>query len=127
VGAETAEFRADLQKGVTLIEMAKEIALDAERTHRKLLLRRLGEKGVIIRVMTQAQAIRKEGVEVQCNGQKDFMAADTVVMATGVKENLELEEALRRLNVEFYKIGDCVKPRKAIEAIHEGFQVAMKI
>jgi NADPH-dependent 2,4-dienoyl-CoA reductase/sulfur reductase-like enzyme len=127
VGTETAEFLADLQKEVTLIEMAKEVALDAERTHRKLLLLRLGEKGVRIRVMTQAQAIRKEGVEVQCNGQKDFIAADTVVMATGVKENLELEEPLRRLNVEFYKIGDCLKPRKAIEAIHEGFQVGMKI
>ena len=127
VGAETGEFLVDLQKEVTLIDMVKEIALDAERTHRKLLLRRLGEKGVKVRVMTQAKAIRKEGVEVEFNGQKEILPADTVVLATGVKENKELEECLKGLKVEFYKIGDCQSPRKAIDAIHEGFRTAFQI
>jgi len=49
------------------------------------------------------------------------------VLATGVESNDELEEALRALPVEYYKIGDCRKPRKAIDAIHEGFQVALKL
>ncbi len=126
VGAETAEFLADLQKDVTLIEMLKEIAIDAERTHRKLLLRRLGEKGVKVRVLTQAKAILEGGIEVEFDGQKDFIAADTVVLAAGVKENNELAESLKRLNVEFYKIGDCQNPRKALDAIHEGFKVALQ-
>jgi len=127
VGAETADFLVDLQKEVTLIEMVKDIALDAERTHRKLLLRRLGEKGVKIRVLTEAKAIRKEGVEVEFNGRREILPADTSVLATGVKENNELEECLKSLQVEFYKIGDCQNPRKAIDAIHEGFKIALRI
>ncbi len=127
VGAETAEFLVDLKKDVTLVEMLKDVAGDMEKTNRKLLLQRLGEKGVKIRVMNQLRSIAKDGMEVECNGRREFLPADTVVFATGIRENQELEEPLQRLNVEFYKIGDCVNPRKAFDAIHEGFKIALTI
>jgi pyruvate/2-oxoglutarate dehydrogenase complex dihydrolipoamide dehydrogenase (E3) component len=90
VGAETADFLADRTREVSLIEMAQEIALDEERTNRKLLLRRLGEKRVKIRVMTQARAILPEGVEVESDGWREILPADTVVLATGVRPNRDL-------------------------------------
>ena len=127
VGAETADFLADRTREVSLIEMAQEIALDEERTNRKLLLRRLGEKGVKIRVVTQARAILPEGVEVESNGWREILPADTVVLATGVRPNRDLEEAMKRLSIAFNKVGDCVEPRKAIDAIHEGFKVALNL
>jgi 2,4-dienoyl-CoA reductase-like NADH-dependent reductase (Old Yellow Enzyme family)/thioredoxin reductase len=127
VGAETAEFLVDRKKDVTLVEMLPEIAGDAEKVNRKVLLRSLGEKGVMIRVLTQATAILAEGVEVEFGGRKETLPADTVVLATGIRPNNELEAALRALPAELHKVGDCVKPRKAIDAIHEGFQAAMKI
>jgi pyruvate/2-oxoglutarate dehydrogenase complex dihydrolipoamide dehydrogenase (E3) component len=127
VGAETAEFLVDQKKDVTLVEMLSEIAGDAEKVNRKILLRSLGEKGVKIRVLTQATAILEEGVEVEFGGRKETLPADTVVLATGIQPKNELEAALQGMSVEFHKIGDCVKSRKAIDAIHEGFQAAMKI
>jgi 2,4-dienoyl-CoA reductase-like NADH-dependent reductase (Old Yellow Enzyme family)/thioredoxin reductase len=127
VGAETAEFLADQERDVTLVEMIPEIAGDAEKVNRKILLRSLGEKGVKIRVLTQATAILAEGVEVEFGGRKETLAADTVVLATGIRPNNELEAALGTLPPELHKIGDCVKPRKAIDAIHEGFQAALKL
>jgi 2,4-dienoyl-CoA reductase-like NADH-dependent reductase (Old Yellow Enzyme family)/thioredoxin reductase len=127
VGAETADFLADRTREVSLIEMAQEIALDEERTNRKLLLRRLGEKGVKIRVVTQARAILPEGVEVESNGWREILPADTVVLATGIRPNRDLEEAMKRLSLAFNKVGDCVEPRKAIDAIHEGFKVALNL
>ena len=57
VGAETAEFLLDDKKDVTLVEMLPEIDGDAEKVNRKVLLQSLGEKGVKIRVLTQATAI----------------------------------------------------------------------
>jgi 2,4-dienoyl-CoA reductase-like NADH-dependent reductase (Old Yellow Enzyme family)/thioredoxin reductase len=127
VGAETAEFLLDQKKDVTLLEMLPEIAGDAEKVNRKVLLRSLGEKGVRIRVLTQATAILVEGVEVEFGGRKETLSADTVVLATGTQPNKELEAALRAFPAELHKVGDCVKPRKAIDAIHEGFQAAMKL
>lgn len=127
VGSETAEFLADLGKEVTLVEMTKEIALDAERIHRKVLLSRLGEKGVKIRIMTEAKAIRPKGVEVEFKGRGEFLPAETVILAMGVKKNAALEEGLISLKAEAYRIGDYQEPRKALEAIHEGFKTALKI
>ncbi len=127
VGAETAGFLLDQKKDVTLAEMLPDIAADAEKVNRKVLLRRLGEKGVKIRVLTHATAILEEGVEVEFGGRKETLPADTIVLATGIRSNNELEAALRGLPAEVHKVGDCAKPRKAIDAIHEGFQVALKI
>jgi 2,4-dienoyl-CoA reductase-like NADH-dependent reductase (Old Yellow Enzyme family)/thioredoxin reductase len=127
VGAETAEFLLDHKKDVTLVEMLPEIAGDAEKVNRKVLLRSLGEKGVKIRVLTQATAILAEGVEVEFDGNKETLPADTVVLATGIRPNNDLEAALRPLPAKLHKVGDCTKPRKAIDAIHEGFQAAVKL
>jgi 2,4-dienoyl-CoA reductase-like NADH-dependent reductase (Old Yellow Enzyme family)/thioredoxin reductase len=127
VGAETAKFLLDQEKDVTLVEMLTEIAGDAEKVNRKVLLRSVGEKGAKIRVSTQATAILAEGVEVEFDGNKETLPTDTVVLATGIRPNNELEAALRALPAELHKVGDCVKPRKAIDAIHEGFKAALKI
>ena len=52
------------------------------------------------------------------------MAADTVVFAVGLTPQRELIEALRDKVPEVYAIGDCVEPRKVINAIWEGFRTA---
>jgi|GEM_PF-2003713 len=127
VGAETAEFLAGFPKEITLVEMLKEVACDVEINHRKLLLRRLGEKGVKIRVRTQVREIRPDGVMLEFSGQQEMLSADTVVLAAGAKENRELKETQQQLQVEFYAIGDCREARKALEAIHEGFQTALHL
>jgi NADH dehydrogenase FAD-containing subunit len=78
-------------------------------------------------VITQARPIVPEGVEVESNGWREILPADTVVLTTGVRPNRDLEEAMKRLSIAFNKVGDCVEPRKAIDAIHEGFKVALNL
>ena len=52
---------------------------------------------------------------------------DTVVVAKKLKANKELRESLEGEVNELYAVGDCVAPRKAINAIHEGFRVGVQI
>lgn len=78
-------------------------------------------------MMTQAKAVVPGGLEVEFNGQKEVLPADTVVLATGVKENRELEPALKELPAKLFLLGDCVSPRKAIDAVHEGFKTALEL
>ena len=127
VGAETAEFLLDRGRDVTLIEMLSQIAGDAEMINRKVLLRSLGEKGAQIRVLTKVTGILPGGVEMEFDGRKEILPVDTIVLAVGTRANDELEATLREESVEFYKIGDCATPRKAIDAIHEGFKAGLRI
>ena len=61
------------------------------------------------------------------DGQEHFINADTVIIAVGYSSNNELQKQLEGKFAETYFIGDCVRVRTALEAIHEGFEVALKI
>jgi hypothetical protein len=50
---------------------------------------------------------------------EEVLPADTTVLATGVQENKDVEDYLKDLQSEFYKIGDCRNPRKAIDALYK--------
>ena len=67
-------------------------------------------------------------INIIYNGtQKDFLIADTVVLAVGLKPNNGLWETLSGEVREIYAIGDCVKPRRVLNAIWEGFRTARLI
>lgn len=129
-GAETAEFLADQGKKVIICEMLGDVITDLEPSTRKLMLVRLSEKGIRILVNCEAKEIRPEGVMVQRNGKEEVIGADTIVFSIGLKPNREVMDLwpIKGLqNIERYEIGDCVKPRKALEAISEGAEIGEKI
>ena len=49
-----------------------------------------------------------------------------VVNALSLKPNKKLFDELKN-QFEVYMVGDCIQPRKILEAIHEGFEVGRKI
>lgn len=53
--------------------------------------------------------------------------ADTVVLITGGKANEYLYFALKGKVKELYRIGDCVAPRTIDRAVHDGYQVGIKL
>ncbi len=82
-----------------------------------------------VKIVTKAKLkkIVENGVIVAKNGEEEFFEADSVVIAVGSKPNNQLAQQLEGKIPELYTVGDCVEPRKALEAIHEGFDVAIKI
>ena len=52
---------------------------------------------------------------------------NTVVFATGMSPNNELSKKLQGKVSELYRVGDCVQPRKIIDAIHEAAYFALQI
>ncbi|MEW6666166.1 MAG: DUF561 domain-containing protein [Thermodesulfobacteriota bacterium] len=58
-------------------------------------------------------------------GAKATLSADTVVLASGFKPARGLIEALKKVSdIEIVEAGDCVRPRKIFDAIHEGHLAA---
>lgn len=122
-GIETAESLAEKGKEVTVLEMLPEVGLDMELFTRIFLLQRLTKAGVTIRTNTKVDEITKTGV-IFNNG---TVEADTVVLAVGLKSVNGLYASLKNKVEELYAIGDCLKPRKLLDAIHEGARVARQI
>jgi len=129
-GVETSEFLADQGKEVVICEMMEDVITDVEPITRKLMLRRLSERGVRILVHCEARNIMPEGLIVKRNEKEELIEADTIVLSVGAKQDrkiIDLMKAKGLKNIELYEIGDCVKPRKALEAICEGAEIGEQI
>ena len=129
VGCETAEFLAEKGKRITIVEMLNDVALDAVSGIRELLLKRLNEKSVKILTNSTILEIMEGGMSIldKKSNRIQNMKAENVVLSLGAKANDELFRELKGKVKKLYAIGDCVRPRRIIDAIYEGFHIAREI
>jgi 2,4-dienoyl-CoA reductase-like NADH-dependent reductase (Old Yellow Enzyme family)/thioredoxin reductase len=128
MGCEIAAYLASAGKEVTLVEMLGELATDLEPRSRLTLLQLLKERGVEVLNNWKLEKIENGYVLlVGRDGNKQEVAADSVILALGLESNQELLKPLRESFKDIYVIGDCVEPRKVYQAIHEGAFVGRAI
>jgi 2,4-dienoyl-CoA reductase-like NADH-dependent reductase (Old Yellow Enzyme family)/thioredoxin reductase len=127
VGAETAEFLAERNKKVTILEMLGRIGADMVPLSIMLLYGRLKDLGVVMLTNANVEEITENGVIYEKNGKKQTVEADSVVLAIGSKPNTGLMETLKSRFVELYAIGDAREPSNILNAIHDGSRLARKI
>ncbi len=127
VGLETAEFLSSNGCRVTVVEMLPKPAADMEGTTRALLLERLPASGISLKLSTKVKRIRDGRVWVESEKGEACLEAETIVLALGAHPNREILQALEGKVPQLLAAGDCLEPRRAREAIHEGFAAAMKI
>ncbi len=126
VGCDTAAKLADEGKNVTIVEMLEKIGADIGVSTRWTVLMYLREKGVKMLTKTKAVEIKPNAVVVESEDGVKEIECDTAILAVGTKPNDGLYESLKG-RVEVYRIGDCVEPRKALDAIHEAANLALKL
>lgn len=128
VGCETGLHLAQKGKNVTIIDMLPEVAQDVIYMARFSLLEAFRNKGIETQGGLKLTEITESGIIVEdANGNKKEMVCDTVVIAVGLKADDTLYNELVNEFDEVYRIGDCIKARKFIDAIQEAFQVAADI
>jgi 2,4-dienoyl-CoA reductase (NADPH2) len=130
------EYTTKGNKNVTILEMRRKIGGGFGISTRWIILKELEDAGVKEITEVKVKEIvnnagdngrRSDGVIYEKDGQDHFIKADTVIIAVGYSPNNELRKQIEGKFPETYFIGDCVKVRTALEAIHEGFDVALKI
>lgn len=126
VGCDVAAMLAEKCK-VTLIDMLPKIGADIGISTRWTVLLYLREKNVEMLTETKAVEIKRNAVVVETTKGRKEIECDTVVLAVGTKPNNGLFDELNGKVKKIYKIGDCVRPRKAIDATAEAFELALKI
>ncbi len=127
VGLESADYLAARGIKITLVEMLPQAGAEMDVLARNMLLNRLKKQGVEIHTQTKVTALAADSALVEQDGNATRLPLETVVMAVGVRANRELADILKNSGLDMRVIGDAVKPRKALEAIWEGFEVGLKI
>jgi len=124
VGCETAHFLSE-DNSVTIIEMLDDIAPGTETLSRKVLLQELKENKV--RILVKHKIEKVEGhkliVEDLEEGNCKTFEFDELVFALGNEPYIPFKFE----GVPSYVIGDAKKVRRIIDAIHEGFNIAIKL
>jgi 2,4-dienoyl-CoA reductase-like NADH-dependent reductase (Old Yellow Enzyme family)/thioredoxin reductase len=121
MGCEVAAYLAGQNRKVTLIEMQDEIAVDLEPRTRVALVSLLNQRGVkILEGWKLAKIEDGEAFVVSSKKNRRTIKGDSIIIALGLIPNQGLHQALNENFNEVHIIGDCLKPRKVYQAIHEG-------
>ncbi|MDR3333583.1 MAG: FAD-dependent oxidoreductase [Treponema sp.] len=128
VGCETALHLARLGKTVTILEMRNVPAPDASPTSRDELLGEMKkEQNLAVICGAICTSVEKESVAYRKDGIIKVLAADTVILAAGMKPRALEADAFMGLTEYYAQAGDCVRPRTVEWAVKEGFYAASNL
>lgn len=131
VGIETGSFLAEQGKEVLVIEMLDRCGSDIGLSTRWVLLQEAARLNVRFMEACRVLKITADGLLADSAGRTKDIVADTVVMAVGNKADADLVDFLEKEGIrqkfEVHLIGDCASPRKALDAIHEGFDLGRSL
>ena len=128
VGIELAGFLAERGREVSVLEEGPCFAPQMAPPRRWRALHEVRERGVAL--LAKTRVVRIEENQLVYRGedeQERTLPADSVILATGVCENLALAEALLAHGGEVHVVGDCGGVAYIEGAIHEGSLVARTI
>jgi pyruvate/2-oxoglutarate dehydrogenase complex dihydrolipoamide dehydrogenase (E3) component len=126
VGTEVGLVIAEAGKEVIFVEMLDEFMCNITFDERQVYEERFKELRVSVNTGQRLVGVTGTGILVADKlGQTIEIAADSVVIAAGFRPNRELIDELRRYpGIRVIEAGDCVKPRKIFDAIHDGHLAA---
>lgn len=127
VGCETALYLAQMGKKVTILKRNPALLEDIHHANRGYLLQLLSQNNVRVITGIKLEEVTKDGVIISQNEKKESFVAHTVVLSLGMEPRRELAAALQGKVPELHVVGDCVEPRRMIDAIWEGFHAARAI
>lgn len=128
VGCEVAIFLAERGVDVTLLEMFPYVAHGIPRLVGKMMKDIMIELGVDIMTNRRVVHISEEQViHEDPEKKRASLPVAQVVLAMGSKPRNDLARSLKDLVGENYLIGDCLEPRRALEAISEGAEVGLRL
>jgi 2,4-dienoyl-CoA reductase-like NADH-dependent reductase (Old Yellow Enzyme family)/thioredoxin reductase len=128
VGLEIADFLLGKEKDITILEMLKRVGQDMSPRAGKMVLEALIHNGV--EILTEAKAVSVEGdslVFIRAGVVEKITGIDSVIVAVGTAPQSVGIRDLEKMGYPVRLIGDCVVPRKAFDAFHEGFLAGMEI
>ncbi|MBU3948703.1 MAG: FAD-dependent oxidoreductase [Proteobacteria bacterium] len=127
----TAEYIVQKGKQVEMVSALTFIGFDLiATTDLPASYIRLRSKGAVFSPNTIVKSISGNTVElidIYAGAVRKVEGVDNVVMVTHNRANNELYKSLKGKVKELHCVGDCVAPRKGIDAIYDGYTTGIKI
>lgn len=114
-------------KDVILVEMLEKVGKDIGKSTRWGMMQDLSRIGVTTVTRATVVAITADGLEVEKEGKRETIAADSVVIAAGSGSNNPLQPMVEEKNIAFQVVGDAGKVGLAFDAVHQGYKAGMTI
>ena len=128
IGSETSSHLANHGREVTIVEMLPEIAADVNARSRPFLLKDLAEHNVKMYLNSTVKEVFADALTIERDGREEKIGPfDTVILAVGVEPCNDLRSKLEGKAVQLITIGDALSPRKALEAIREGYLAGFEV
>lgn len=122
-GLGVAEYLAAQGKRVDVVSRLLHAGMDINPTSLGPLYGRLRKRGVVFHPATVVTEILPDSVrtlDLFTNAKGTIGSVDTVVLAMGSRARNELARALKGRVPELHVVGDCLAPRRVLEAVYEG-------
>jgi len=124
-GCSVAEYLAEKGKKVEIITSLLFIGMELATTGDLIpFYVRVQKKGVVFSPNTALKEISGNTVivlNIYANTERRIEGVDTVVLAMFNQANNQLYRSLKGKVKELHAVGDCVAPRRAIDAIYDGY------
>ena len=126
VGTEVGLFLAEQGKEVVFVEMLDTFMNNITFDEKLVYEQRFRNLKTSVHTGKRLERVTGQGIIVMDRyGARTTLTADTLVLAAGFTPNRGLIEDLKKeSNIQVFEVGDCVRPRKIFDAIHEGHLAA---
>ena len=126
VGTEVGLVVAEGGRQVTFIEMLDEFMCNITFDERQVYELRFSDLDVSINTGQRLVEVTGTGIKTMDKmGAVTEFPVDSVVLAAGFRSNRELIEGLKaHPGIRVAEAGDCVRPRKIYDAVHDGHLAA---
>ena len=130
IGSEIAlELSKIKNKKVTIVEMGSELAPQGNLLF-KIAMRQKMETTPNLKILLNSKClqVKDSGMIVETEDKQIIeIPYDNIVISTGIRPKSKLAESFYGIVPNTNMIGDCVQPRKIMEAIFEGHNVALSL
>lgn len=128
VGGETAEFIAQTNPDVTILEMRPEILVEMIPYNKIPTMERIEKQKIKVITNAVVSEITENTVTYKDkNGEEITIPATTIVSAFGYRNYNPLEETAKKYCNKVHVIGSAAKAENALTAIHDGYEVGLEI
>jgi 2,4-dienoyl-CoA reductase-like NADH-dependent reductase (Old Yellow Enzyme family)/thioredoxin reductase len=129
VGVEVGLLLAEQGKEIIFVEMLDDFMNGLLPDEKMGYMERLAKQKFSVKTGKRLELVKDKGaVIIDRFGKREEILADSIVIAAGFSPNRDLIDQLKRqTSLEVYEAGDCIKPRKIFDAIHDGNRVARQL